>query len=96
MWSYNENAPAQELSAEKLESRKLGYWSLAFDDEGGVIRGTYHGSNGAPWLSFWYADVDGRVYADLHRGGEKDPSTRLSRKSTKLANRMPSWPSSEE
>ncbi len=91
VWSYNQNAPAQEIAPEDLAGRSLGYWAVGFDESGGVVSGTYHGSNGAAWLSFWYEDADGRVYAKLYSSADPDPANLVNRKSTQLSDRMPKW-----
>ncbi|MCP4005144.1 MAG: hypothetical protein GY725_13195 [bacterium] len=94
VWSYNENAPTREIENHALAERKLGYWVLSFDDDEAVISGTYHGADGTPWVSFWYAEADGRVYADLYRGPKAIDSEYIARKSTQLKDRKPNWPAS--
>jgi hypothetical protein len=91
VWSYSENAPTEEITAEALEERDLGYWQLEFDGEQAVLRGTYHGSDGTPWLTYRYVEVDGRVYADLFPGAGVGLAS-LGRKSTVLTSRAPRWP----
>ena len=85
VWSYTENAPSEEIAAERTSERKLGYWALDFDAEGDVLGGTYHGSDGAVWLSLRYVEVEGKIYADLYgpRGNL------VARKSTQLTNLKP-------
>jgi hypothetical protein len=91
VWSYTENAPREEIQADRLKGRELGYWALEFDEKGGVLAGTYHAADGMTWLSLRYAEKDGRVYADLY-----DPRGQLlGRKSTTLTNRQPRWPARE-
>ncbi len=91
IWSYTDNTPIQEIAVERLGGRELGYWQLDFDAEGLVVLGTYHGSDGTPWLTFRYVETDGRVYADLYVGNG-DSVASLGRKSTLLENRAPRWP----
>ncbi len=86
VWSYVENAPAEEIAPEALSKRKLGYWALEFDQKGRVLAGTYHIA-GAPWLRLHYVAEGGRVYADLY-----GPNGQLlSRKSTQVSDRFPHW-----
>ena len=88
VWSYAQNAPAEEVAADDRAGRTLGYWELEFDGEGQVLGGVYHGSDGTAWLSIRYALEDGRVYADIFA---PDGSYR-TRKSTNLSSRLPKWP----
>lgn len=88
VWSYAQNAPAEEVAADDRSGRTLGYWALEFDVEGRVLGGVYHGADGTAWLSIRYALEDGRVYADIFA---PDGSYR-TRKSTNLSSRLPSWP----
>jgi hypothetical protein len=85
VWSYTENAPSEEIGAEGIAERKLGYWALDFSSEGEVLGGTYHGSDGAVWLSLRYVEAQGKIYADLYgpRGNL------IARKSTQLTNLKP-------
>lgn len=85
VWSYAENAPTQEIPAGEIAGRELGYWELAFDAQGSVLGGTYHGASGAVWLSLRYVEVDGRIYADLYG----PTGTLITRKSTRLRDRAP-------
>jgi hypothetical protein len=88
VWSYAENAPREELSAEGVSAHRLGYWALEFDEEDRVIGGSYHAADGTVWLSLRYAEEGGRIYADLFGPtGEF-----LTRKSTTLSDRRPHWP----
>jgi hypothetical protein len=87
VWSYVENAPREEIDADALAGRDLGYWGLEFDGDGAVLSGTYYGSRGAPWLRLEYVSVDGRIYADLFA----PDGTLLARKSTRLSDRLPRW-----
>ena len=88
VWSYAENRPAEEIAAERLAERDLGYWALEFDDAGRVLRGTYHGSAGAVWLRLVYVVQDGRVYADLFAPDGRH----VSRKATPLRSQIPRDP----
>ncbi len=88
VWSYAENRPTDEIAADTLEQRQLGYWALEFDDAGGVLGGTYHGSSGAVWLRLVYVEQDGRVYADLFAPDGRH----VTRKSTALRSRVPAGP----
>ncbi len=92
VWSYVENAPLDEIAAEALGHRDLGYWQLEFDAAGGVLRGTYHGSDGTPWLTYRYVEDHGRVFAELFVGTGVDTGS-LARKSTPLETRTPRWSS---
>ncbi|MFQ5512912.1 MAG: hypothetical protein ACE5FG_00630 [Myxococcota bacterium] len=85
VWSYLENAFADELPAGRREGRELGYWELHFDDGGEVVSGTYHGADGHPWLSVRYVEVGARVYADLY----SPEGVQRGRKSTHLVDRKP-------
>ena len=87
VWSYMENAPSQEIPAEQRAGRRLGYWALSFDDQGGVSEGSYHGADGTAWLILKYVVVKDRVYADLYSAD----GTFQSRKSTRLSSLMPRW-----
>lgn len=85
VWSYTLNEPLDEISVDALEDRKLGYWKVMFDDEGGVVSATYHGATGARWLSFTYVEQGDRIFADLYGpDGEF-----IRRKSTSLTSRIP-------
>lgn len=87
VWSYAQNAPAEEIQEHELPGRKLGYWALELDEEGRVLAGTYHGSSGAVWLRLEYVAEHERIYADLYA-----PSgVRLARKSTQLETLVPHW-----
>ncbi len=88
VWSYTENAPREEISAERLRERQMGYWSLEFDDEGGVVGATYHASDATIWLTIRYVEEKGRVYADLYTADGQ----LVTRKSTALPDRRPRWP----
>jgi hypothetical protein len=88
VWSYAENRPAEEIPAERLAQRDLGYWALEFDDAGRVLRGTYHGSSGAVWLRLEYVEQDGRVFADLFAADGRY----VTRKSTGLRSLVPTEP----
>lgn len=85
VWSYTQNAPVDEITAESLGERKLGYWKVGFDEGGAVVGASYHGATGAQWLSFKYVEQDGRIFADLYgpNGGF------IRRKSTSLSTRVP-------
>jgi len=87
VWSYAQNAPAEEIAASDRSSRVLGYWALEFDGKGGVLGGAYHGSDGAAWLSVRYVLEDGRVYADIFA----PDGAHRSRKSTNLSTTLPNW-----
>ena len=85
VWSYLENALAEEIAAEALADRKLGYWGVEFDGARVVLGGTYFGAGGTPWLKVKYIFVGDKVYADLY-GPDGEYSTR---KSTKLSDLKP-------
>ncbi len=65
VWSYTENALAEEIGAEDRASRRLGYWALSFDEEGRILEGTYRGGDGSAWVTVRYVVVEDRIYADL-------------------------------
>jgi hypothetical protein len=88
VWSYVDNRPADELPADRLSERELGYWALEFDDEGRVLGGTYHGAGGAVWLRLRYLEENGRIYADLFAADGRH----VARKSTQLSTRIPQPP----
>ena len=83
-WNYTENVLTQEIAADRLADRSLGYWEVTFDD-GGVERATYRGTSGARWLSLRYVEEDGRVFADLF-GAD---GNFIARKNTNLSGRSP-------
>jgi hypothetical protein len=85
VWSYADNRPAEEIPADRLEQRELGYWALEFDDEGRVLGGTYHGAGGAVWLRLRYVEENGRIYADLFAADGRH----VARKSTQLSSLRP-------
>jgi hypothetical protein len=85
VWSYTENAPHEEISPDRLKDRRLGYWSLEFAADGSVLRGTYHGSSGAVWLSLEYVREGERIYADLYTASGQ----LVTRKSTQLRDLQP-------
>ncbi len=85
VWSYSENRPAEEIPAERLEERELGYWALEFDEAGRVLGGTYHGAGGAVWLRLRYVEDNGRIYADLFAADGRH----VARKSTQLSSQIP-------
>jgi len=88
IWSYTENAPSEEIRADQLRDRKLGYWAMAFDDAGEVVGGTFYFSAGTPWFELRYVSEDDRVWADVY-----SPSgVFLTRKTTTLRDRKPQWP----
>ena len=88
VWDYLENVPAHEISAEQRSGRKLGYWALRFGDDGGVLGGTYHGSDGGAWLSIQFVELEGKIYADLF----SPDGMRRARKSTRLSTLKPNRP----
>ena len=91
VWSYTENAPRDEIAADRLSGHGLGYWALEFDEGGGVLGGSYNAADGTVWMSLRYVEEGGRVYADLY-----DPGGQLlTRKSTYLPDRKPRWPMGE-
>ena len=88
VWSFMSNLLAEEIEPADRSGRRLGYWAIEFDGEGGVRGGTYHGSDGTPWLSVRYAQVEGRIYANLF-----DPAgVQRSHKSTNLSTLQPRGP----
>jgi hypothetical protein len=88
VWSYVDNRPAEEIPAERLAGRELGYWALEFDDEGRVLGGTYHGAAGTVWLRLRYVADNGRIYADLFAADGRH----IARKSTQLSSQIPQPP----
>jgi hypothetical protein len=91
IWGYLENTPDEEIAAESLADRQLGYWEVEFDAGGDTVSAVYRGVGGVRWLGFVYAEEDGRVYADLF-GAD---GAYLRRKSTPLVNRTPTWPEAD-
>ncbi len=87
VWSYTENAPRNEIPADRLSGRKRGYWALAFDAEGQVQQGAYHSETGYRWFHLRYVEVESKIYADLYR---TDGSFQ-ARKSTMLHDLKPRW-----
>jgi hypothetical protein len=88
IWSYVENAPAEEIPESSLAGRSLGYWELHFDPEGGVVEGVYRNGGGSPWLVLRYVEDAEKIYADLYL----PDGSFIVRKSTRLTSRAPSWP----
>lgn len=85
VWSYTENAPREEIPADRVAERELGYWALELSDDGKLLGGTYHGADGASWLSLRYVEQDGRIYADLFSASGQ----LVARKSTRLTDLVP-------
>ncbi len=85
VWSYTENALAEEIGAEDRASRRLGYWALNFDEEGRVLAGTYQGGDGSAWVTIRYVVVEDRLYADLFG----PDGAHRARKSTQLTSQHP-------
>ena len=87
VWSYLENELAGEIPAGGESGRRLGYWAVEFNGSEEVLGASYHGSDGRKWLSVRYVEVDDKIYAEILTPA----GLVVSRKSTTLSSRKPSW-----